>query len=91
LTEVVPAPYTEKWVTDITMALLKEIGQSPVLLKKEIDGFAVNRIQYALMAEYWRLVAVSDATTYLDYYRMTDIVLVRVEICFLGEERKSPF
>jgi len=59
LTEVVPAPYTEKWVTDTTLALLKEIGQSPVLLKKEVDGFAANRIQYALLAEYWHLIAVS--------------------------------
>jgi len=41
------------------MAVLKEIGQSPVLLKKEIAGFALNRIQYVLMAEYWRLLAVS--------------------------------
>lgn len=57
LTEVVPAPYTEKWVADTTVALLKEIGQSPVLLKKEIDGFATNRIQYALLAEYWPLIA----------------------------------
>jgi len=59
LTEVVPAPYTDSWVTNTTLALLKEIGQSPVLLKKEIDGFAVNRVQYALLAEYWRLIAVS--------------------------------
>jgi len=59
LTEVVPAPYTEKWVTDTTMTMLKEIGQSPVLLKKEISGFALNRIQYAVLAEYWRLIAVS--------------------------------
>jgi len=41
------------------MTLLKEIGQSPVLLKKEIDGFVLNRIQYAVLAEYWRLIAVS--------------------------------
>jgi len=58
LTEVVPAPFTEKWVTDKTIRLLKDIGQSPVLLKKEIDGFAINRIQYALLAEYWRLISV---------------------------------
>jgi len=59
LTEVVPSPYTDKWVTDTTMALLREIGQSPVLLKKEIAGFALNRIQYAVLAEYWQLIAVS--------------------------------
>jgi len=59
LVEVVPAPYTDNWVTYTTMALLKEIGQSPVLLKKEIPGFALNRIQYSVFAEYWRLIAVS--------------------------------
>jgi len=41
------------------MTLLKEIGQSPVLLKKEIAGFVLNRVQYAVLAEYWRLIAVS--------------------------------
>jgi len=59
LVEVVPAPYTDKWVTDKTLALLREIGQSPVLLKKEVAGFALNRIQYAVLAEYWRLIGVS--------------------------------
>jgi L-gulonate 3-dehydrogenase len=56
LTEVVPAPYTEKWVTEATMRILKEIGQTAVLLKKEVDGFALNRIQYALVSECWRLL-----------------------------------
>jgi len=41
------------------VTLLKEIGQSPVLLKKEIAGFVLNRVQYAVLAEYWRLIAVS--------------------------------
>jgi L-gulonate 3-dehydrogenase len=57
LTEVVPAPYTEQWVTDTTMTILKELGQTAVLLKKEVDGFALNRIQYALLSECWRLLA----------------------------------
>jgi len=38
--------------------MVKELGQSPVLLKKEIDGFTLNRIQYAILAEYWRLIEV---------------------------------
>ena len=37
---------------------MAELGQSPVLLKKEIPGFAVNRLQYALLNECWRLIAV---------------------------------
>ena len=58
LVEVVPAPYTNPSVTDTTMAIMKEIGQSPVLLKKEIEGFAVNRVQCAILNECWRLVQV---------------------------------
>lgn len=36
-----------------------QVGQAPVLLKKEIDGFALNRVQAAIIAESWRLVQVS--------------------------------
>lgn len=36
---------------------MTEIGQSPVVLNREIDGFALNRIQYAILNEAWRLVA----------------------------------
>ncbi|MGH0171260.1 UNVERIFIED_CONTAM: hypothetical protein FKN15_060850 [Acipenser sinensis] len=39
-----------------TYSLMKEVGQSPVRLRREIDGFALNRIQYAVIAEAWRLV-----------------------------------
>lgn len=36
-----------------------QVGQAPVSLKKEIDGFALNRVQAAIIAESWRLVQVS--------------------------------
>lgn len=39
--------------------VLVQVGQAPVLLRKEIDGFAVNRVQAAIIAESWRLVQVS--------------------------------
>lgn len=39
--------------------VLVQVGQVPVLLRKEIDGFAVNRVQAAIIAESWRLVQVS--------------------------------
>nr|XP_057939079.1 lambda-crystallin homolog isoform X3 [Doryrhamphus excisus] len=32
------------------------VGQVPVRLKREIDGFTVNRVQAAIIAESWRLV-----------------------------------
>ena len=46
LVEVVPAPWTERWVVSRTKEILSKIGQSPVVLTKEIPGFALNRIQY---------------------------------------------
>lgn len=35
---------------------MDNIGQSAVTLKKEAAGFALNRVQYALLNECWRLV-----------------------------------
>ncbi|XP_078617538.1 lambda-crystallin-like [Branchiostoma floridae x Branchiostoma japonicum] len=56
LVELIPHPETEQSIMDRTRALMKEIGQSPVSLKKEVDGFALNRIQFAIIAESWRLI-----------------------------------
>lgn len=36
---------------------MSEAGQKPVMLTREIEGFAVNRIQYAILGECWRLLA----------------------------------
>ncbi|XP_071389769.1 lambda-crystallin homolog [Centroberyx affinis] len=41
---------------DTTYALMTQVGQAPICLKKEIDGFALNRVQAAIIAESWRLV-----------------------------------
>ena len=35
---------------------MSDIGQKPVLLNRAVDGFALNRIQYAVINESWRLV-----------------------------------
>lgn len=56
--EVIPAPWTDPEVVVTTTHLLEEAGQVPVLVKKEIDGFVLNRIQYAIIGECWRLYEV---------------------------------
>ncbi|XP_051881529.1 lambda-crystallin homolog [Pristis pectinata] len=56
LVELVPHPETHPAVLEQTYTLMKDIGQSPVKLTKEIDGFVLNRIQYAIIGESWRLV-----------------------------------
>ncbi|CAB3406983.1 unnamed protein product [Caenorhabditis bovis] len=57
LTEVVPAPWTKPEAVRKTVDILKAVGQKPVLLKREIEGFAVNRLQFALLVESWNLIA----------------------------------
>lgn len=57
MVEVVPAPWTSSEIPEKTKAIMTEIGQKPVVFNREIDGFALNRIQYAILNEAWRLVA----------------------------------
>ncbi|XP_051016574.1 lambda-crystallin homolog isoform X2 [Acomys russatus] len=56
LVELVPHPETAPATMDRAYALMKKIGQSPVRVLKEIDGFVLNRLQYAVISEAWRLV-----------------------------------
>ncbi|CAH2107206.1 unnamed protein product [Euphydryas editha] len=53
--EIVPAPWSDPEVLMKTRIIMKEIGQEPVSLYKEVDGFVLNRIQYAILNEVWRL------------------------------------
>ena len=56
LVEVVPAVWTSEGTVERTLEIQRDIGQSPILVRKEINGFVLNRIQYALLMECWRLV-----------------------------------
>ncbi|VDN59913.1 unnamed protein product [Dracunculus medinensis] len=56
LVEIVPSPWTSDGIVSQTVEIMRSIRQSPVCLKKEIFGFALNRLQYAINAEAWRLV-----------------------------------
>ncbi|XP_075993954.1 lambda-crystallin homolog [Genypterus blacodes] len=56
LVELVPHPDTTAAVMDAAHDLMSQVGQVPVRLNREIDGFAVNRVQAAIIAESWRLV-----------------------------------
>ncbi|ESO93302.1 hypothetical protein LOTGIDRAFT_189928 [Lottia gigantea] len=55
LVEIIPAPWTATEITNRTRQLMEEIGQAPITLKKEVPGFALNRIQYAVINECWSL------------------------------------
>jgi len=56
LVEVIPSPWTDPNVTATTRQIMDKIGQKPVVLKKEVAGFALNRVQYAILNECWNLI-----------------------------------
>ncbi|MER9924892.1 3-hydroxyacyl-CoA dehydrogenase [Mesorhizobium sp. M0048] len=55
--EVVPAPWTSAETVERTRAFLVEAGHAPLVMKRELDGFIMNRLQGALLEEAFRLVA----------------------------------
>jgi len=57
LVELCPAPWTDSETVARTRELMARAGQVPATVNKEMDGFALNRLQGALLAEAFRLVA----------------------------------
>ena len=55
LVEVVRGPETSDSTVERAMAMAKQIGRTPVLINKEIDGFIVNRVLHAATQEAYRL------------------------------------
>lgn len=54
--ELCGAPWTAPDVIARARALHERVGQSPVEVKREVDGFVLNRLQAALLTEAFRLV-----------------------------------
>lgn len=63
LVEIIKREDTSIQTIESTMNLMKMIGKTPVLLKKDIPGFIVNRLQAAVVREALHLVeeGVADA------------------------------
>ena len=56
LVELCGAPWTSPEAIDRARTIYREIGQVPVTINREINGFVLNRLQGALLAEAFRLV-----------------------------------
>jgi len=56
LVEIVRGPATSDETVERARDLAREMGRTPVLLNKEIDGFIVNRILHAATQEAYRLL-----------------------------------
>ncbi|WP_171181655.1 3-hydroxyacyl-CoA dehydrogenase [Ruegeria sp. HKCCD8929] len=53
--ELVPASWTAEGVVNFVADLMNEVGQKPVRLTQEIDGFVMNRLQGVMLNEAWAL------------------------------------
>ena len=55
--EICPAPWTGPATVAATRALMERARMVPATIRKEVAGFVLNRLQIALVAEAFRLVA----------------------------------
>jgi 3-hydroxybutyryl-CoA dehydrogenase len=55
--EIVPSPLTSEDVTQATLTLHRSIGKLAIVVRREVPGFLVNRVQVAVMREVWDLLA----------------------------------
>jgi L-gulonate 3-dehydrogenase len=56
LVELVGAPWTAPETVDAAKAFYEAVGQVPIVVNREIEGFILNRLQAVLLSEAFRLV-----------------------------------
>ena len=56
LVELVGAPWTAPEAVAKAKAIYEAVGQVPIVVNHEVDGFILNRLQAALLSEAFRLV-----------------------------------
>jgi L-gulonate 3-dehydrogenase len=56
IVELVPAPWTAPETVKGVRALMTQVGQSPVEMQREAEGFILNRLQAVLLMEAWRMI-----------------------------------
>lgn len=57
LVEVIRGELTSDETLDLIYRVTKKLGKEPVLVQKDVPGFASNRLQYAVLREAYHLVA----------------------------------
>ena len=60
--ELCPAPWTSADVVARARDIMQSIAQKPVVVRKEVEGFILNRLQGALLHEAFRLYAAGVAS-----------------------------
>lgn len=55
IVELVPASWTSANTMDVVHQLMHRVGQHPIRVNRELEGFVLNRLQGALLREAWAL------------------------------------
>src|SRR5439155_5265580 len=63
IVELCGAPWTAPATIERALAVYAEIGQVPIVVRRELDGFVLNRLQGALLSEATRLVGEGYVST----------------------------
>lgn len=73
LVEVCGGPDTAPEAVEIACEILKSVGQTPALMNKEVPGFIVNRLQFAVLREAWSMWAngIASAEAIDNSFKMT--------------------
>lgn len=56
LVELVPAPWTTPAIVPWLRSEMEAAGQAAIVVRKEVEGFVLNRLQGALLNEAWALL-----------------------------------
>jgi len=62
LVELCGAPWTSQQAIETAKQIMQELGQKPIIVQHEIEGFVLNRLQGALLHEAFRLAAAGVAS-----------------------------
>lgn len=73
IVEVCGGPQTSPETVSFTCDMLKAVGQVPALMNKEVDGFIINRLQFAVLREAWSMWAngIASAEAIDQSFKMT--------------------
>ena len=57
IVEICGGPQTDADVVQWASDMMTAVGQTPALMHKEVDGFIINRLQFAVLREAWSMWA----------------------------------
>lgn len=64
MVEVIAATATEPEVMERVAAAMRRTGKEPILVRKPVEGYLINRLQHAILHEAYHLIEIGATTAY---------------------------